>query len=79
MFFYLTTAMLKSLHQLPLTVGLAAVLEFYNVQPATLAQLKTKDEDMYKSSTMKVLPGLLLIQLLMLRICRSASIAASPM
>ena len=40
MFFYLTTAMLKSLHQLPLTVGLAAVLEIYFVQPRPLAKLK---------------------------------------
>jgi len=31
------------------TVGLAAVLEIYIVQPRPLAQLKIIDEDMHKS------------------------------
>jgi hypothetical protein len=38
------------------TLGLAAVLEIYVVQPTTLTPLKTIDEDMYKSSIMKVSP-----------------------
>jgi hypothetical protein len=47
----------------------------HNVSPIE----KTKDEDMYKSSIMKVLPKPLLIENKKLRIYSSASIAASPL